>query len=285
MKSVSGAVAFVTGGASGIGLGMARALAAAGAKVAVCDVNDVRLAEVGEIAAREGWADRCLALRLDVTDRPGYAAALDETEAKLGPLQIIVNNAGVGIAGPVDEATHADWDWGVGVNLIGVANGLVAALPRIKAHGMGGHVVNTASEGGIMSARLTRGIYAPTKAAVISLTEHLRVELEAKRLDIGTTVVCPGPVATNISETETMRPAEFQVDSPFRSRDNPHGALPANPSGVNYWLDPLLVGRQTVHAIETNKLYVITHPAFLDSVKARHAGIEAAMAEDYLPRE
>jgi len=284
MKSVSGAVAFVTGGAGGIGLGMARALAEAGAKVAICDLNRDRLAEAGEIAAQEGWADRFASFVLDVTDRPGYAAALEETEAKLGPLQILVNNAGVGIAGPVDEATHADWDWGVGVNLIGVANGLVAGLPRIKAHGRGGHVVNTASEGAIMSARLTRGIYAPTKAAVISLTEHLRVELEEKGLDIGTTVVCPGPVATNIAETETMRPTEFQVESPFRSRDNPHGALPANPSGVNYWLDPLLVGHQTVHAILANKLYVVTHPAFIDSVKARHAAIEAAMAEDYLPR-
>jgi NAD(P)-dependent dehydrogenase (short-subunit alcohol dehydrogenase family) len=285
MKSVSGAVAFVTGGASGIGLGMAQALAEAGAKVAICDLRDDALDAAGEIAAREGWADRFLAIKLDVTDRPGYAAALDETEAKLGPLQILVNNAGVGIAGPVDEATHADWDWGVGVNLIGVANGLVAGIPRIKAHGLGGHIVNTASEGAIMSARLTRGIYAPTKAAVIALTEHLRVELEAKGANIGTTVVCPGPVATNISETEALRPAAFQVDSPFRSRDNPHGALPANPTGANYWLDPILVGRQTVHAILHDKLYVITHPAFIDSVKARHAGIEAAMAEDYLPRE
>jgi len=284
MKNISGAVAFVTGAGGGLGLGMARALAEQGAKVAVCDVHEGRLAEAQAIAEQDGWADRFLALTLDVTDRPGYAAALDETEARFGPLQILVNNAGVGIAGPVDEATHADWDWGVGVNLIGVANGLVAGIPRIKAHGLGGHIVNTASEGAIMSARLTRGIYAPTKAAVISLTEHLRVEFEAKGIDIGTTVVCPGPVETNISETESNRPAAFQVDSPFRRQDSPHGALPANPGGGNYWLDPLLVGRQTVHAILENKLYVITHPAFIASVKARHAGIEAAMAQDYLPR-
>ncbi len=126
MKSVSGTMAFVTGGGSGIGLGIARALAAEGAKVAICDVRDDHLAEAAGVAAQEGWADRFLALKLDVTDRPGYARALDEAEAKLGPLQILVNNAGVGIVGPVDEATHADWDWGVGVNLIGVTNGLVA---------------------------------------------------------------------------------------------------------------------------------------------------------------
>lgn len=284
MRSVAGAVAFVTGGASGIGLGIARALAEEGAKVAVADVQEESLARVREMAREEGWGERCLTLTLDVRDRPGYKAALNETEARLGPLRILVNNAGVGIAGPVDEATHADWDWGVGVNVIGVANGLVEGLPRIKAQGQGGHVVNVASEGGIMSARLTRGIYAPTKAAVISLTEHLRVELEHKGYPIGTTVVCPGPVATNIAETEHLRPPEFRVESPFRNRDNPHGALPDNPSGEDYWLDPLLVGRWTVHAIVHDRLYVITHPQFIDSVKARHRGIEEAMAPDYLPR-
>jgi NAD(P)-dependent dehydrogenase (short-subunit alcohol dehydrogenase family) len=284
MQTVSGAVAFVTGGASGIGLGMARALAEKGAKVAIADINDDSLTEAADIAAQEGWADRCIILKHDVTDRPGYAAALDETEAKLGPLQILVNNAGVGIAGPVDEATHADWDWGVGVNLVGVINGVVEGLPRIKRHGLGGHLVFTASGAGIMSARLTRGIYAPTKAAIISLTEHLRVELEEKGLDIGTTVVCPGPVRSKIAETEQFRPAVFQVDTPVRDRTLPHGALPANPTGEDYWLDPLLVGRWTVHAIEHNRLYVITHPQFIDSVKARHRGIEDAMAPGYLPK-
>lgn len=280
MKSVAGAVAFVTGGGSGIGLGIAQALAEAGAKIAVADMRDDYLDQARAAAAKEGWSDRLLALKLDVTDRPGYAAVLDEVESKLGPLQILVNNAGVGITGPVDQATHEDWDWAVGVNLIGVANGLVAGLPRIKAHGMGGHVVNTASEGGIMQARKTRGIYAPTKAAVISLTEHLRVELEGQ--NIGTCVVCPGPVHSNIANAEQLRPAAYQVASPFRDKDpnKPHGELPGGP---NAWIDAIVVGRMTVHAIETDKLYVITHPQFLDSVKARHAGIEAAMAPGYMP--
>jgi NAD(P)-dependent dehydrogenase (short-subunit alcohol dehydrogenase family) len=283
MQTVSGAVAFVTGGAGGIGFGIARALAHEGAKVAIVDIQDDLLAKARATAVAEGWADRCLTFHLDVTDRPGYKQALDQVEATFGPLQILVNNAGVGIAGPVDEATHADWDWGVGVNIIGVANGVVEGLPRIKAHGRGGHIVNVASEGGIMSARMTRGIYNPTKAAVISLTEHLRVELEEKGLDIGTTVLCPGPVATNISETENLRPAKFQVESPFRDRSRPHGALPGDPTVENYWLDPLLVGQWTVHAIVNNRLYVITHPQFAESVKARHRGIEDAMAPGYLP--
>ncbi|MCW2390318.1 NAD(P)-dependent dehydrogenase (short-subunit alcohol dehydrogenase family) [Sphingobium sp. B1D7B] len=294
MKTVAGTMAFISGGASGIGLGMARALAAQGARIAVCDVRADHLAQAAQVAADEGWADRFRALQLDVRDRDAFAAALDEAEAALGPLQILVNNAGIGIQGPVDEATYADWDWAIGVNLMGVVNGLVSGLPRIKAHGLGGHVVNTASQGAIMQARATRGVYAPTKAAVISMTEHLKLELDAKGSSmggssmgggaIGATVVCPGPVRTNIEETEQHRPAEFQVDTPFRHRDEtpPPGALP--PTAPGFWLDPLTVGEMTVDAILTGKLYVITHPAFIGSVKARHAGIEAAMAEDYLPR-
>lgn len=284
MQSVSGVTAFVTGGASGIGLGIARALAEQGARVAVCDVRDDHLAEAAQVAAEEGWQDRFLALRLDVTDRAGFASALDEAEARFGPLRILVNNAGIGIQGPVDEATHADWDWAVGVNLMGVANGLVAGLPRIKAHGLGGHVVNVASEGAIMQARPTRGVYAPTKAAVISLTEHLKLELAEKGAGIGASVVCPGPVRTNIEETEHHRPAAFRVETPFRAKeaDTPQVTLP--PTNPGLWLEPITVGRMTVHAILSDKLYVITHPQFIGSVKARHAGIEAAMAEDYLPR-
>jgi NAD(P)-dependent dehydrogenase (short-subunit alcohol dehydrogenase family) len=284
MKSVSGATAFVTGGGSGIGLGIARALAEQGAKIAVCDVRQDHLAEAAEVAATEGWQDRFLPLHLDVTDRPGFAAALAEAEAKLGPLRVLVNNAGIGIQGPVDEATYEDWDWAVGVNLLGVTNGLVAGLPLIKAHGLGGHVVNVASEGAIMQARPTRGVYAPTKAAVISLTEHLKLELDEKGGNIGASVVCPGPVRTNIEETENNRPEAFRVDTPFRVKEpaTPNSALPPTKPGL--WLEPITVGRMTVHAILSDKLYVITHPAFIGSVRARHAAIEAAMAEDYLPR-
>ncbi len=107
---IAGATAFVTGGGSGIGLGVARALAEAGAKLAVADIRDDHLEAARAVADEEDWADRLLTLRLDVTDRPGFDAALAETESLLGPLRILVNNAAVGIVGPVDRASHADWD-------------------------------------------------------------------------------------------------------------------------------------------------------------------------------
>jgi NAD(P)-dependent dehydrogenase (short-subunit alcohol dehydrogenase family) len=265
MKSIKGAAAFVTGGASGIGLGIARALMERGAKVAIADVREDHLAEA--VAQAPGL----LPLRLDVTDRAAFAGAIAEAEAALGPLRILVNNAGVGIEGPVDQAGFADWDWGVGVNLIGVANGLVVGLPRIAAHGLGGHVVNTASLGALMQARRTRGIYATTKAGIVALSEHLLLELEGS--GIGVSVLCPGPVKTNIRESGRTRPEHLKEGSRFLDYEN---ALAERPDGP-MWLDPLVVGHMVVEAILSERLYIITHPEFIASVKARHAAIEAAM--------
>jgi NAD(P)-dependent dehydrogenase (short-subunit alcohol dehydrogenase family) len=226
MDSIDNAVAFVTGGASGIGLGIARALAERGARIAVADVRPDHLEEAQGVAASEGWSERALFLPLDVTDRAAVGEALAESERKLGPLRILVNNAGVGIAGPIVEATFPDWDWGIGVNLGGVVNGLVLGLPRIRAHGQGGHIVNTASLGALMPARPTRGIYATTKAAVIALTEHLRLDLEGS--GIGASVLLPGPTRTNIGDSGRTRPAHLRegraVSSSWKPSAPPHPA-------------------------------------------------------------
>lgn len=273
MKSIEGAAAFVTGGASGIGLGIAVALAERGAKVAIADLLEDRLAEAA--VAHPGL----LPLKLDVTDRAGFAAALDEAERALGPLRILVNNAGVGIVGPVDEAGFADWDWALGVNLGGVANGLVLGLPRIKAHGLGGHVVNTSSIGALLPARRTRGIYATTKAGMVAMSEHLRLELEGS--GIGVTVLCPGPVQSRIMDPGRYRPDHLKQDSHFQAYEGqgsgPADLQAANLANVATWMDPLECGRMTVDAILDDRLYVITHPEFLPAIRQRHAGIEAAM--------
>jgi NADP-dependent 3-hydroxy acid dehydrogenase YdfG len=138
MQGLNGVTAFVTGGASGIGLSIAQALKAHGARVAIADIEGDRLAEV---ARAEGF----FPIELDVSDRAAAGEALAKTEAELGPLRILVNNAGVGILGLIEEASFPDWDWALSVNLMGVINGLVPGLARIKAHGLGGHIVNTAS--------------------------------------------------------------------------------------------------------------------------------------------
>lgn len=269
MNSVAGKTAFITGGASGIGLGIARALAERGARIAIADIRPDHLAEAQAAAAAESWDDRCLALPLDVTDREAFARVLDETEREFGPLQILVNNAGVGIAGPIAEAAFADWDWGITVNLGGVVNGLVLGLPRLRAHG--GHIVNTASLGALMPARPTRGIYAATKAAIVALSEHLRLDLDGS--GIGVSVLLPGPVRTAIEESERVRPDRLRQGSRFAQIDN---AEPPKTANIP-WLDPLDVGRMTVEAILADRFYIITHPQFLGAVKTRHQAIEDAM--------
>jgi NAD(P)-dependent dehydrogenase (short-subunit alcohol dehydrogenase family) len=276
MNSVENAVAFVTGGASGIGLGIARALAERGARVAVADVRADHLEEAQAVADSEGWRDRYMGVSLDVADRAAVADALAKTERRLGPLRILVNNAGVGIAGPVAEATFPDWDWGIGVNLGGVVNGIVTGLPLIRAHGRGGHIVNTASLGALMPARPTRGIYATTKAAIIALTEHLRLDLESS--GIGVSVLLPGPTRTNIADSGRTRPAHLRAGSRFVELESGSAPPPALPDNLP-WLDPLEAGRMTVSAILDDRLYIVTHPQYLAAVKTRHAGIEQAIVE------
>src|SRR5215472_4918372 len=140
MQNLRGKTAFVTGGASGIGLGIAKALLGAGMNVVVADIREDHLEEA---AAELGSPERVLALKLDVTDRAAYARAADAAEARFGNIHILCNNAGVGVVGPTELATFADWDWVMGVNLGGTINGVVTLLPRMRKHGEGGHIVNT----------------------------------------------------------------------------------------------------------------------------------------------
>ena len=157
MRDVEGKVAFITGGGSGVGLGMAKVFRAAGMKVAIADIRDDHLEE----ATAELGGD-VLAIRLDVTDREAFARAADETERALGNVHVLCNNAGINLFNDIAEATYQDWDWVLGVNLGGVVNGVVTFVPRIKAHGEGGHVVNTASMAALWPARAPASTRPPS---------------------------------------------------------------------------------------------------------------------------
>ena len=154
MKDLAGKVVFVTGGGSGLGLAMARAFAGKGAKIVLADVDAGALA-----AAEQDFVGRnvpVLTTELDVTDRAAFEAAAAQAAEHFGAIHVLCNNAGVFRGGPLDNVTYADWDWVMGVNVGGVANGLQAVLPHIKAAGEG-HVVNTASMAGASLAQLDRG--------------------------------------------------------------------------------------------------------------------------------
>jgi len=268
---VAAKTAFITGGASGIGFGIARVLVANGARVVLADLRQDHLDRAAEYFADRQEARNVHTIRLDVTDRAAMAAAADETDAHFGGTDILVSNAGVGLEGPLDQATYADWDFGLGVNLGGVVNGLQTFAPRMRARGQGGHIVNTASLAGMVTMPSMMAIYATGKAAVIALTESVRDGLAQD--NIGVSVLCPGPIKSNIHQTNQNRPDRFRDGSGFGASEERLSQRVVS----DLWMEPDEVGRMVLDAIVHNKLYIITHGEWRDAVIARHEGILAAM--------
>ena len=261
MKDLTGKVAFITGGSSGIGLGIAKVLADEGMKVVVTYRRQDHLEEtLAYFRSRPG--QQVHAIKLDVTDRKGFIAAADEAERVFGPVQVLVNNAGIGILGLMEHATFDDWDWIMGVNIGGVVNALVTFLPRMIALGQPCHIVNVSSIGGV-AALGSAGLYATTKFAVVGLTEALRTDMIGR--PIGVSVYCPGPVKSNIGEGERGRPAQF-ADSGYKSVA-PAGAPP--PEFLLTAMDAVDAGRYVLRGIHANQMYIFSHPEFRDVLTAR----------------
>jgi NAD(P)-dependent dehydrogenase (short-subunit alcohol dehydrogenase family) len=176
----------------------------------------------------------------------------------------------VGITGPFSGITYADWDFGLAVNLGGVINGLQTFVPRMRAHGAGGHVVNTASLAALVPMPAAFVTYVAAKAAVVTISETIRAELAQE--NIGVSVLCPGPVKTNIHEVAKNRPARFGVGDAFRQAER-GGAVTAFPS----MMQPREVRARVLRAIRENELYVITHGEWQPMAEERHAALIAAM--------
>jgi NAD(P)-dependent dehydrogenase (short-subunit alcohol dehydrogenase family) len=277
VKVVAGKTAFITGGASGIGLGMAHAFVKAGMKVVLADRRQDHIdAALGEFE-RAGQASQVHAIRLDVTDRGAMSAAAVETERVFGKLHILANNAGVGIQGPFQGITFADWDFGLAVNLGGVINGLQIFLPGIRAHGEGGHIINTASLAALVPMPAQFVIYQTAKAAVVTLSEGIRAEL--KKENIGVSVLCPGPVRTNIHELAKNRPVQFGVGDAFRAAEEAGGAQVHFPS----MMEPAAAGELVLKAVLNDELYIITHGEWKVAAEQRHAALVAAMPDKLDP--
>ncbi|MBL8604788.1 MAG: SDR family NAD(P)-dependent oxidoreductase [Myxococcales bacterium] len=175
----------VTGAGGGLGRAFAYVLASRGAKLVLSDVNEAGLAETADgVRARGGSADT---LRCDVSVAAEVEALFDLSEARLGGCDLLINNAGVAVSGPVGEIPLRDWEWIVGVNLRGVVHGCHYFIPAMKRRGRG-HVLNVASIAGFASSPLM-GPYNATKAAVIALSETLAGELRGT--GVGCSVLCP----------------------------------------------------------------------------------------------
>jgi NAD(P)-dependent dehydrogenase (short-subunit alcohol dehydrogenase family) len=277
MQDLQNKVAFITGGASGIGLGIAGAMVAAGMKAVLADLRQDHIDAALATFKREGHADSVHAIRVDVTDRAAMAAAADETERVFGKVHVVVNNAGIGIQGPFKGITYEDWDFGLGVNLGGVVNGLQTFLPRIRAHGEGGHIVNTASLAALVPMPAQFVTYVAAKAAVVAISETIRGDLAQE--NIGVSVLCPGPIRTNIGELARNRPAKFGVGDAFQKAEDAGATHVPFPS----MMEPAEVGQLVLKAVQNNDLYIITHGEWRPMAQARHAGLLAAMPEKLDP--
>ena len=206
-----------------------------------------------------------------------FARAADEAERVFGNVHVLCNNAGMGILGPVTLARYDDWDWGLGVLLGGVVNGIQTFLPRMLAHGEGGHIVNTSSMAGVLPIA-GAAIYITAKAALIGLSEALRSELAGE--GIGVSAFCPGPVQTNIREGGRMRPERYG-DSGYTELERELEERPNSP----LWMDPLECGERVLAGIRRDDLYIFTHREFREGADERFRAMLASFPDEPLNDE
>ena len=216
MDDFKGKVAFITGGGSGAALGQAKVFSQAGCKVAIADIRQDHLDTAMAWFKKERPEAKIHPIHLDIADRKAYAAAADETEKVLGPVQLLFGTAGVNMFGSVERATYDDWDWQWNVNFNGVLNGMQTFVPRMIEYGKGGHIVNTASMAAF-SASSAAGIYSVTKFAVRALSEAYRDGLA--KYNIGVSCLCPGNINSNIAESFMTRPKGMKTGIDADPRD------------------------------------------------------------------
>lgn len=263
MRDLTGKTAFITGGASGLGLSMAHAFGGAGMNVMLADIEDAPLqAAVADLEARQ---IKVASVLCDVADRAAVEAAAAETLRVFGKVHVVCNNAGVGAGGPIGGVAAASWDWIIAVNLMGVVYGMEAFTPLIRAHGEGGCFVNTASMAGMISPPGMEP-YCATKFAVVGMSEGWAGQLAPEGINVA--VLCPGFVKTKINQSARTRQAKY--------------GGPAEPSPVvgqslvDSGIDPEAVGKRVLEAVLADERYIFTHPDMRGFVQNRFAGIMAA---------
>jgi NAD(P)-dependent dehydrogenase (short-subunit alcohol dehydrogenase family) len=251
MRDFAGRHAFITGGASGAGLGQAKVFGRAGCKVTIADIRQEAIAAA--LAELHALGIAAHGIKLDISDRAAFAAAADEAEGIFGPLHLLFNTAGVSIFGPLEQASYDDYDWIVNVNWWGVVNSMQTWVTRMLAHGEGGHIVNTASLGCFVAGSGS-GIYSATKFAVHGITMAMRDALKDK--GIGVSVLCPANIRSNIAESVKTRPAHLS-DSGYEVDEREIAALHEI---YSQGMDPEELAGHVKDAIVENRFYIIPYP-------------------------
>jgi 2-hydroxycyclohexanecarboxyl-CoA dehydrogenase len=264
MQDLKGKTAFITGGDSGIGLGIAKAFCEAGMRVVISGLSTDTLGHAEELLSPIGDIHTTL---LDVRNREDFVNVADRIDADLGGVDVLVNNAGVGFLTPALETSFEQWDWVMGINLTGTYNGIRTFVPRMVASGKPGHVVSTASIGGMTG---TNGaVYAAAKFGVVGLMEALNAELKDTKLSAS--ILAPGTVRTNIAHGP-----------------QPPGSVRAvNPGGASLSdiylapMEPDEVGKRVVAGILRNDLYIFTHAEHRDILSERFQAILRSVPDEH----
>lgn len=295
ITDVKGKVAYITGGSSGIGLGIAQVLHEAGMKVVIGYLTDQHIGDALKKFPKDD--PRIHALKHDVMDRDRWEQVADEIEKKFGPLHVLVNNAGVGLQAPASTGTYKDWEWGLGVNLWGPIHGVRTYVPRMLAGKQGAQIVTTTSTSGILPGS-GAGIYTVAKIAAVGLMEELRHEL--RNTNIGTSCFIPGLTSTNIGQSESYRPESLKNDGPPAvapgaqpRAGGPAGPRPPRPPAPTPSSpvfarpqDPVVVARLVLDGILHNDLFIVAQPEYRAGVEARaNALLESMVSYKPMPPE
>jgi NAD(P)-dependent dehydrogenase (short-subunit alcohol dehydrogenase family) len=267
MQDLRGKTAVVTGAASGIGRGLSHRFAKEGMQLVLADIEPGPLDEAAAALKAEGAT--VLAVPTDVSRADQVQTLADRAVERFGRVDVVCNNAGVSVGGPIWEMTVADWEWVMGVNLWGVIHGVRTFVPIMLRQGGEGHVVNTASVAGLASSPFM-GVYNVTKHGVVTLSETLHKELGLLGHSIKVSVLCPGFVNTRIADSDRNRPAPLcnavERERPEEMERMIRGLLAAG-------LPPAEVAAMVVDAIRTERFYVLTHPDLTRLVRERMTDI------------
>ncbi|MFT5711095.1 MAG: NAD(P)-dependent dehydrogenase (short-subunit alcohol dehydrogenase family) [Halioglobus sp.] len=273
MSEFAGKTAVISGGAEGIGFGIARALGQQGMNIVLGDIDAQQLQQAQQTLTDEGVD--VLAVTMDVTDIGQWQRLAEQALQRFGKIHMLVNNAGVsGIPGEIDVMNAKGWQWVMDVNLMGVVYGTQTMVPLMKQHGEGGWLVNVASMAG-MGGIPFGGPYTASKIAVVGMSESWNVELQPHNIQVS--VLCPGFVKTRIHLSHRNKHAHYQSDESSAQQGEGSAAAAGKMQDViDAGLDPMLVGSRVLEALVAQELYIFTHPNYRSWVQKRFADIDAA---------
>ncbi|MEO0368377.1 MAG: SDR family NAD(P)-dependent oxidoreductase [Pseudomonadota bacterium] len=270
MNQFSGKTAVISGGAEGIGLSIAKALAEQGMNLVLADIDESNLEKAAAILADTGV--ETLTLKLDVANEAAWHDVAEQAQERFGKIHMVVNNAGVtGDPGPIESQQSDSWQWTLDVNLMGVVYGAKAIVPLIKQHDEGGWIVNVASMAGMGGVPYS-GAYTATKAAVVALSESWAGELTKSNIKVS--VLCPAFVKTRIHESYRNRPGHDNNGETSNEIANDRAAN--TKSMVERGIDVDIVGKRVVEALLAGEMYIFTHPNYRSVIQHRSSAIDAA---------